>query len=76
VEDEDDDRISRHLLTLSINHMKVFVFTLYGLYAICRFGFGWDPTSNDPPPTTYTLHIKGITDDTSTELITFLGGSK
>ena len=32
--------------------------------AMCRFGFGWDP-ARDPPPPLYTLHIKGLTDDTA-----------
>lgn len=78
-DDDDTAGNSRQLLTMSINHMKVFVLMLYGLYAICRFGFGWDPTKkSDPPPPTYTLHIKGITDDTaigSTGHITFLRGA-
>jgi hypothetical protein len=40
--------------------MVAFVLLFYGLYAICRFGFGWDPTKDAPPPT-YTIHIPGIT---------------
>jgi hypothetical protein len=79
-DDDDPSGNSRQLLTMSINHMKVFVLILYGLYAICRFGFGWDPTKkDDPTPPTYTLHIKGITDDTAigpTGHITFLRGSQ
>eukprot|EP00980_Cylindrotheca_fusiformis_P011942 scaffold2830_cov131-Cylindrotheca_fusiformis.AAC.63 len=47
-------------LTMAVNHMIAFVLALYGLYAICRFGFGWDPTK-DPPPPTYTIHIPGVT---------------
>lgn len=48
-------------IKMAVNHMIAFVLLLYGLYAICRFGFGWDPTK-DPPPPTYTIHISGITD--------------
>lgn len=47
-------------MTMAINHMVVLVLVFYGLYAICRYGFGWDP-ARDPPPPTYTLHIPGIT---------------
>jgi hypothetical protein len=47
-------------ITTAVNHMVAFVLLFYGLYAICRFGFGWDPTKDTPPPT-YTIHIPGIT---------------
>lgn len=59
---EEEDASSRNLLTMTTNHMIAFVLILYGLYAICRFGFGWDP-ARDPPPPTVTIHIHGITDD-------------
>ena len=50
------------LVVVAVNHLAAFVVILYGLYVICRFGFGWDPT-HDPPPPTYTVHIRGVTDD-------------
>ena len=48
-------------MKMAINHMIALVLMFYGLYALCRYGFGWDP-AKDPPPPTYTLHIPGITD--------------
>ena len=62
--DSDDDESSRQLRVMAINHLTALVLIFYGLYALCRFGFGWDP-ARDPPPPTYTLHIKGLTDDTA-----------
>jgi hypothetical protein len=71
-----DDSITNRdhqLLTMAVNHMIALVLIFYLLYAICRFGFGWDPT-RDPPPPTYTIHIPGITDDV--RKITRLRGSQ
>lgn len=48
-------------MKMALNHMIALVLMLYGLYAICKYGFGWDPR-RDPPPPTYVLHIPGITD--------------
>lgn len=62
--EEDDSPRSRHLLTVAIHHLTALVLIMYGLYGTCRFGFGWDPATGDLPPPTYTVHIKGITDDT------------
>lgn len=53
-------RASRERLVMAVNHMTAFVLIFYGLYAICRFGFGWDPT-RDPPPPSYTINIPGLT---------------
>lgn len=50
------------LLTMATNHMIAFVIILYGLYGICRFGFGWDPIRDPPPPNYMTIHIPGVTD--------------
>ena len=59
---EHDRRLSRYLLVLAQNHLLALVICFYILYAICRFGFGWDPTDkNSQPPPTYTIHIPGIT---------------
>ena len=62
---EDENHHDRRMTTMAIHHLTALVLIFYGLYAICRFGFGWDPASPDPPPPTYTLHIKGLTDDTA-----------
>ena len=57
-----NERISRELLVLATNHLLGLVICFYILYAICKFGFGWDPTDkHNKPPTTYTIHIPGIT---------------
>ncbi|KAG7362722.1 hypothetical protein IV203_026082 [Nitzschia inconspicua] len=65
VDDDEYDPRTHRLLTLATHHLTALVLILYGLYGICRFGFGWDPTAiGDPPPETYTVHVKGITDDT------------
>ena len=56
------ERLSRELLVLATNHLRALVICFYILYAICRFGFGWDPTDkHSKPPPTYTIHIPGIT---------------
>jgi hypothetical protein len=60
------DPRSRRLLTMATHHLTALVLVLYGLYVLCRIAFGWDPTKRDPPPPTYTIHVKGITDDTAT----------
>jgi hypothetical protein len=62
----DDTRASRERLVMATNHMTAFVVIFYGLYAVCRFGFGWDPI-RDPPPATYTIEIPGLT-TTTTEM--------
>jgi hypothetical protein len=41
-------------MKMAINHMIAFVLIVYGLYTICRFGFGWDPLVDDPPS---NIHI-------------------
>ena len=57
----DVEESDRRLLVMAVNHLHAFVVISYLLYAICRFGFGWDPLK-DPPPPTYKVHIPGITD--------------
>jgi hypothetical protein len=57
----DEEEASRRLIIMATNHMFAFVVIFYLLYAICRFGFGWDAV-RDPKPPSYTLHIPGITD--------------
>jgi hypothetical protein len=59
-----DDPSSGQLRVMAIHHSTALVLIFYALYALCRFGFGWDP-ARDPPPPTYTVHIKGLTDDTA-----------
>ena len=63
-DDELDDETSRQLRVMAIHHLTALVLIFYALHAMCRFGFGWDP-ARDPPPPLYTLHIKGLTDDTA-----------
>jgi hypothetical protein len=71
-DDEDDERsveaaavvASRERLVMAVHHMTAFCWIFYGLYALCRFGFGWDPI-RDPPPATYTIEIPGLTTTTT-----------
>lgn len=56
------------MVTMATNHMIAFILFMYGLYAICRFGFGWDAIRDPPPQTIYTVHIAGITDDDTSAL--------
>jgi len=60
VEDRENTIASRERLTMAVNHMTAFVLIFYGLTIICRYGFGWDPI-RDPPPPSYTVHIPGLT---------------
>ena len=72
--DEDDNEssmegavASRERLIMAVHHMTAFCWIFYGLYALCRFGFGWDPI-RDPPPATYTIEIPGLTTTTTTAI--------
>ena len=56
---------SRERLVMAGHHMTAFCWIFYGLYALCRFGFGWDPI-RDPPPASYTVEIPGLTTTSST----------
>ncbi|KAL7558357.1 hypothetical protein ACA910_004022 [Epithemia clementina (nom. ined.)] len=38
----------RELLIMAQNHMMALLVFLYGLYALCRFGFGWTPAGGGP----------------------------
>lgn len=58
---EENDAASRERLTMAVNHLTAFVIFFYGLYALCRFGFGYDPIRDSSTPPSYTLEIPGIT---------------
>jgi len=60
---------SRERLVMAIHHMTAFVLIFYGLCLVCRFGFGWDPMK-DPPPTSYTIEIPGLTTKMTTTTTT------
>lgn len=61
-DDPREDAATEERLAMATNHMIAFVLIIYGLFLLCKYGFGWDPIK-DPAPPSYTLHIRGITDD-------------
>jgi hypothetical protein len=58
---QEEERHSRELLVMAQNHVFGLIVCFYFIFAICRFGFGWNPLKGGPPPPTYTIHILGIT---------------
>lgn len=62
---------SRERLSMAVNHLTAFVLIFYGLYATCRFGLGWDPI-RDPPPPTFTVEVPGLTSGVETNDPVFL----
>lgn len=56
----ESERASRERLEMAVNHLLAFVLIFYGLYALCRFGLGYDPI-RDPPPPSITIEIPWLT---------------
>jgi hypothetical protein len=57
---QQEERHARELLVMAQNHVLGLIVCFYFIFAICRFGFGWNPLKGGPPPPTYTIHIPGI----------------
>lgn len=45
------DENSRRLLIMAQHHLLAWLVCMYILLMVCRFGFGWTPGQDKPPPT-------------------------